>query len=131
MHDRELVLGILRQILDAAHCIRERFAAIQTPADFVSCPAGREKLDAICLPLSAIGESLKKIDKVTGGTLLGKYPSIDWKGAKATRDIIVHGYFDIDEEIVFDICRNLLPDLTGTIQTMLDDLDSASDTLIP
>lgn len=124
MHDRELALGILHRILDAARCIGERFAAIQTPGDFVSTPAGREKLDAICLPLSAIGESLKKIDRITGGALLSQYPAIDWKGAKATRDIIVHGYFDIDEEIVFDICRNLLPPLIETVRAIIRDQES-------
>lgn len=124
MHDHELTLGILRQILDATRCIGERFAAIQTPNDFVNSPAGKEKLDAICLPLSAIGESLKKIDKITGGALLAQYPAIDWKGAKATRDIIVHGYFDIDEEIVFDICRNLLPPLIEAIRTIIRDQET-------
>ena len=41
-----------------------------------------DRLDAICMMLIAIGESLKNLDKVTGGRLLSKYPEIDWKGAK-------------------------------------------------
>jgi uncharacterized protein with HEPN domain len=39
--------------------------------------------------LIAIGESLKNLDKVTGGTLFSRYPEVDWKGAKGIRDIIV------------------------------------------
>ncbi len=37
--------------------------------------------------LIAIGESLKKLDKITDGELLKKYPDIDWAGAKGMRDI--------------------------------------------
>ena len=43
--------------------------------------------------LIAIGESLKNLDKITGGSLLAKYPEVDWKGAKGARDIISHHYF--------------------------------------
>ena len=32
--------------------------------------------------IELIGESLKNLDKVTGGRLLSKYSEIDWKGAK-------------------------------------------------
>jgi uncharacterized protein with HEPN domain len=37
-----------------------------------------EKLDAICMQLIAIGESLKNIDKITDKTLLDKYPQADF-----------------------------------------------------
>jgi len=124
MRETELILGILHQISDAGNLVQHRFSIIKSAQDFVLSPEGKEKLDAICLPLSAIGESLKKIDKITDGELLAKYPQIDWKGAKATRDIIVHGYFDIDEEIVFDICQNFLPQLICTVTGMISDIES-------
>ena len=43
--------------------------------------------------LIAIDEGLKNIDKITNGSLLSTYPEINWKGAKAMRDIISHQYF--------------------------------------
>lgn len=55
-----------------------------------------EKLDSICMQLIAVGESLKHLDKITDRQLLGRYPAIDWKGAKGIRDIIAHHDFDID-----------------------------------
>ncbi len=60
-----------------------------------------EKLDSICMPLIAIGESLKKLDKITEGKLFKKYPDIEWKKAIGMRNIISHQYFDIDAEAVF------------------------------
>jgi uncharacterized protein with HEPN domain len=105
MFDAALVREILCQILEAAKRVERRFATIQSPDDFLVGNEGLDKLDAICMMLIAIGESLKNLDKITGGTLLSKYPEVDWKGAKGARDIISHHYFDLNAEAVFGICR--------------------------
>ena len=100
MYDRELIREILRQIHNASLTVLERFEPIKKVEDFTSSSAGAEKLDAICMQLIAIGESLKRLDKITNGELLGEYPEIDWKGAKGMRDVISHHYFDVDAEII-------------------------------
>ena len=81
-----------------------------------------EKLDSICMLFIAIGEALKNIDKITGGSLLSQYPETDWKGAIGFRDIIAHHYFDIDAEQVFWICTHELEPLSATIKRMIKDL---------
>lgn len=68
-------------------------------------PWGMEKLDAACMVLMAIGESIKNLDKLTEKELLPTYPSIDWKGLMGVRDIIAHRYFQIDSEAVFSIIK--------------------------
>ncbi len=80
-----------------------------------------EKLDAICMLLIAIGESLKKIDKITNQTLLVQYPEIDWKGVKGMRDIISHHYFDIDAEEIYWVCDNQISVLAKTIKKIITD----------
>ena len=60
MYDPELVISILQQIQSAARTILERFQPISKVQDFTHSEAGKEKLDAICMQLIAIGESLKK-----------------------------------------------------------------------
>lgn len=74
--------------------------------------------------LIAIGESLKNLDRITGGNLLAQYPSVDWKGAKGMRDIISHHYFDLNAEAVFGICKNHLPAMTLVVRSMIDDLEA-------
>lgn len=118
MYDRELVIEILEQILTAARRIERRFANIATPDDFLVSEEGIDKLDAICMMLIAIGENLKNLDKITGGTILPQYPDIDWKGAKGMRDIISHHYFDLDAEVVYSICKDRVPGLIETIVKM-------------
>jgi uncharacterized protein with HEPN domain len=123
MYDVELINEILRQILEAGKRIERRFSAVQHSDDFLVTDDGLDRLDAICMMLIAIGESLKNLDKLTNGELLTRYPNVDWKGAKGARDIISHHYFDLNAEAVFGICRNDIPTLTTTVEKMIVDLN--------
>jgi len=122
MYDKELVLDVLQQTLEATQRITQRFKQIETVADFTNSEFGIERLDSICMLLIAIGESLKNIDKITNGTLLRNYPEVDWKGAKGLRDIIAHQYFNVDAEEIFWVCEKHIPPLSETIQKMITDL---------
>jgi len=124
MSDPGLSVEILRQIQDALLRIERRFAAIAVPDDFLATDEGSDRLDAICMMLIAIGESLKNLDKITGGSLLAQYPSVDWKGAKGMRDVISHHYFDLNAEAVFGICKNHIPGMAATVQRMINDLEN-------
>jgi uncharacterized protein with HEPN domain len=65
MPDNELILEILHQIEEAAKKVVLRFQVINNPNDFTDTASGMEKMDAICMMLIVIGESLKNLDKVT------------------------------------------------------------------
>lgn len=84
-YDRELVLEILSQIKNSLETILYRFEPIERIEDFTDSPWGMEKLDSICMQLIAIGEGVKKIDKITKSSLFSKYPQIDWKGVKGMK----------------------------------------------
>lgn len=122
MYDRALVLGILRQIEEALEKIRDRSNQVGSFEELTATPAGQERLDGLCMLFIAIGESLKNIDKITGGELLAAYPEIDWKGAMGFRDVIAHQYFDIDAEQVYWICTHEVAPLSATIRKMIDAL---------
>jgi uncharacterized protein with HEPN domain len=122
MFDTELIKDILGQTDEAIDKIANRVSNVKSAGFFTDSPEGVEKLDSICMLFIAIGESIKNIDKITVGTLLKKYPEIDWTGVKGFRDIIVHHYFDIDAEQVFWICSHELIPLSKTIKKMLQEL---------
>lgn len=123
MPDNNMVKDILKQILDALQKIQWRFAPVNSVSDFTDTPQGMEKLDSICMLLVAIGESCKKIDRLTDGKLLTKHPEIDWKGVKGLRDIISHHYFDVDAEEIYGICSKRVSALSETIRNMLGELE--------
>jgi len=122
MYDRSLVVEILEQVANAVDVVLRRFSVVDSSEYFLDSPEGMEKLDAICMQLIAIGESLKKIDKVTNKELLSKYPEVDWKGAKGIRDIISHHYFDLDAQEIYYVCDQKLPQLKVVIDKILHDL---------
>ena len=122
MYDKELITEVLEQIQAASQTIMERFAPVKTVSDFTGSPQGREKLDSICMLLIAIGETLKKLDKITDASLLANYPQIDWKKVKGLRDIISHQYFDVNAEAIFDVCKTKIRPLANTITKIIEDL---------
>ena len=122
MYDKSLVYEILEQILDASKVVKKRCNFAKSRDDFIDTTKGQEKLDSICMKLIAIGEALKQIDKITNKELLLKYPNVDWKQIKGIRDILSHHYFDLDAEVIFNICQNYIDDLIKTVQIMLKEL---------
>ena len=81
-----------------------------------------EKLDAACMVLIAIGESVKNLDKITEGALLPTYPAIPWKRVMGMRDVIAHHYFDVDAEVVFGVITKEIAPLKTAIETFKEQL---------
>ena len=126
MSDASLLRDRLASVLDALERIPRRFAGIQSADAFLSNEEGQDRLDAICMMLIAVGEAFKQIDRKTGGKLLARYPEVEWVGVKGVRDVIAHGYFDIDLEEVYNICRDDIPLLIVTVRRMIHDLDHSN-----
>jgi len=51
--------------------------------------------------------------------LIEKYTDIEWKKIAGLRDILIHAYFGIDIEIVWDVIQNKLPELKDQISLIL------------
>lgn len=122
MYDKELVLDILDQIVEAIEIVQERCKFASCENDFMDTKEGQEKLDSICMKLIAVGESLKNIDKLTDKKLLEKYPQIEWRKIKGIRDFISHHYFDLDAEVIFGICQDHIDELLDVLKQMQSDL---------
>ena len=122
MFNKELLADRLKDILEALERIPRRFEAISSPDDFLRDEAGREHLDSICMILIAVGEAFRQLDTRTKGEFLARYPDIPWADVIGVRNVLAHGYFDIDAEQLFDICMNDIPLLIKTVGTMLKEL---------
>ncbi len=75
--------------------------------------------------LIAIGESFKKIDKISNKNLLLLYPEMDWKGVMGVRDVLAHDYFDINTEQVYNICLEDIPFLLQIVDKMIIDINQS------
>ncbi|WP_229532147.1 DUF86 domain-containing protein [Phocaeicola vulgatus] len=115
MYDTLIAFHILDLIQKSLERISFRFSDISCPDDFLLSESGMMKL-------TAIGESIKNLNKVTNKELLAQYPEIPWRYVMGVRDIIVHHYFDVDADEIYRICLEDIPQLQQAIKRMLDDL---------
>jgi uncharacterized protein with HEPN domain len=101
----------LEDILEAARQIR-LYTSGTTMQEFAS---DRKTLDAVVRNLEIIGEAIKKIPE----SVRFKRPQVEWKRIAGLRDILIHEYFGVDSEIVWDILKNKLPPLEKEIAALL------------
>ena len=114
-----IVVTTLKDIFYSIRLIQSRFQAIASSDNFLEDETGLEKLDSISMRLIAIGEGFKQIDKLTDHILLAKYPHIEWKNVKGIRDILSHHYFDIDAEVIYQVCQYHLMSLLDVTEEMI------------
>ena len=119
---KSIAIDILEDILSAIEKLEERTKDIHSVDDFLGSSSGMVLLDATCMLLIAIGESLKNLDKTTDGVLLPTYPSIPWKNVKGLRDIIAHHYFDVDASQILWIITNEISPLKKAICFFIEQL---------
>ena len=67
---------VFKKIKAMLGLIVERTSVVETPNDFLCSPEGMLRLDAICMNLIALGETVKGLDKLTEGKLLNNYPDV-------------------------------------------------------
>lgn len=67
--------------------------------------------------LEIIGEAAKNISV----DFKEKYNDIEWKKLTGLRDKIIHYYFGVNWDIVWDVMKNILPNLKIKIERALND----------
>lgn len=72
MSERNLIIEVLRQILNSTIIIRKRIKPVKSPADLLKNDRNLEKLDSLCMQLITIGESIKNLDKISQKSLIKK-----------------------------------------------------------
>ena len=65
--------------------------------------------------LEIIGEAVKHLPV----ELQDKYRYVDWKSIAGMRDRLIHGYFGVDYELVWDVVVNKIPDLSIEIKQII------------
>jgi uncharacterized protein with HEPN domain len=71
--------------------------------------------DAVVRNLEIIGEAVKKLPEA----LRAQHPNLEWKKMAGLRDILIHEYFGLDAEIVWDIVKSKIPPLDREVRAML------------
>ena len=68
--------------------------------------------DAIIRNIEIIGEAVKRLSV----TIRTKYPNIPWKEIAGTRDRLIHDYFGVNIDIIWEIATMDIPKLKLEIE---------------
>jgi uncharacterized protein with HEPN domain len=70
---------------------------------------------AITRSIEIIGEAVKQVPD----PLRHKYPHVEWRAMAGMRDRLIHVYFSVDYDIVWDVVINHIPQLHTAVTEML------------
>ncbi|MBC7438569.1 MAG: DUF86 domain-containing protein [Flavobacterium sp.] len=76
------------------------------------------KQDAIFRNIEIIGEAIANIED----ELKQKYPDVSWIQAKGMRNFLIHEYFKVDHDAVWNTYHNDLPNLKFEISSIISDI---------
>jgi len=93
----------LRHILDTISNIEKFMKGVSKEAFFSNI----EKQYAVLRGLEIIGEATKNLSE----KLKIKYPQVPWREIAGMRDKLIHQYFGVDLELVWETTRTDLPEL--------------------
>jgi uncharacterized protein with HEPN domain len=103
----------LDDILEAIQRIEQYTASV----NLESLKTDQLVLDGVVRNLEIIGEAAKKLPD----DVKSRAKDIDWRKIAGMRDILIHEYFGIDVEIIWDVVKKKLPELRDAVNQLLSD----------
>ncbi|WP_275099783.1 DUF86 domain-containing protein [Sedimenticola hydrogenitrophicus] len=76
----------------------------------------RMLLFAVIRAIEILGEAANRVSPETRA----RYPEIPWRAATAMRNRLIHGYFDIDKDVVWSTVTGELPALGSLLTKVLN-----------
>lgn len=104
-------IDFLRDIQEAIH----RIGGYTAGMDAATFTHDIKTQDAVLRNLEIIGEATKSLSEA----LRLKYPDVPWRGMAGLRDRLIHHYFGVNLDIVWQIVVSELEDTTTRLEDIL------------
>lgn len=103
----------LKHILECIELIEERIKDVSYK-DFIN---NIDLQDMIIRRLEIIGEAVRNLPR----EYRQKYQHINWQSPADMRSVLIHGYLEVDLDVVWDTMKNNLPVFKEQIKQLLED----------
>jgi len=112
MRDPKLYLN---DIIEAMSAIEQFVEGI----DFEDFKNDDMRSSAVIRKFELIGEAAKSVPE----SIKQEYPDIPWKDMAGMRDRLIHFYFGIKYELVWNTIRDVIPQVKASITKILEELE--------
>jgi uncharacterized protein with HEPN domain len=75
--------------------------------DLTNWASDRKTIDAVVRNFEIIGEAANHVPP----EIQSRFPDIPWSQMRGIRNILIHEYFGVDEEVIWETVQNDLPSL--------------------
>ncbi|HLZ68942.1 MAG TPA: DUF86 domain-containing protein [Dehalococcoidia bacterium] len=93
----------------------ERALAYTQAVSYDAFVANQEKVDAVVRNIEVIGEAAGRVP----AEIRDHYPAAPWATIRAMRNILAHGYYAVDLELVWGVVQNRLEPLSRDRRNIL------------
>ncbi len=115
MSDSRNVKLYIEDIIDSGAAILS-FVEGMSIEDFMR---DRKTYSATIREFEVIGEAVSKLPD----EIKNKYPQVEWRDIKDFRNILIHEYFGVDLEFVWNVIQNDLPVLLECARKIIRELE--------
>lgn len=105
--DVALVLDMLSAARDAAEFVRGM--------DLDGFRASRLHQNAVIRSVEVVGEAAGRVSDAT----VAANPDIPWRSITGMRHRLIHGYADVDIDLVWSVTQHQLPELTALLDALI------------
>lgn len=105
----------LKDILEAMSAIEKFVEGV----DFEDFKNDDMRSSAVIRKFELIGEATKNVP----GSIKQMYPDIPWKEMAGFRDKLIHFYFGIKHELVWNTIKDVIPQVKPSISKILEELE--------